>query len=159
MARKRRKRVSREIPAKGRLRDMADQLWSLAIRDDWAHKCAVCSSTGRVEAHHMIPRQHEATRYVLRNGILLCARHHQFDPAISPHQNAAGWMAWLRDNHPHVCQWYVKTVAGNYRDWDGTKNPAYYCDTIRRLRQYVDDVQFETVCGIRFSAWLSVGSD
>ena len=31
---KRRQRVSKAVPAKGRLRDMCDRLWALAVKDD-----------------------------------------------------------------------------------------------------------------------------
>ena len=48
---KRRKRTNSKTPAKGRLRDCADQLWSLAVRDDWNNRCAVCGF-GKCEAHH-----------------------------------------------------------------------------------------------------------
>ena len=91
MGKRRRKRTSKNVPAKGRLKEIAAQLWSLAVRADWANKCAVCGY-GKTEAHHLIPRQHEATRYNIRNGIALCASHHQFDKDVSPHQNAAGWL-------------------------------------------------------------------
>ena len=150
---KRRKRTNKNIPAKGRLRDMADKLWSVAVRVDWNDQCAVCGKR-KCEAHHLIPRQWEATRYDLRNGIALCARHHQFDPDISPHQNAAGWMGWLEQHHPSLGDWYVITTAdGKHRQFDGTKTALYYCDVIRSLREYTDDDYFR-ICGMRFSAWL-----
>lgn len=151
-ARKRRQRTSQDIPAKGRLKDMADQLWSLAVREDWAWKCAVCGFM-KVEAHHLIPRQNEATRYSLLNGIALCTNHHKFDAKIAPHQNAAGWLQWLSKYHENQHRWYIETVAAR-QEFQGTKTALYYCDVIRRLRQYVEPEEFERVCGIRFSQWL-----
>lgn len=150
-----RKRTSKHVPAKGRLRDMADQLWSLAIRADWNHRCAVCGA-GKCEAHHLAPRQLQATRYDLRNGIALCSTHHQFDRDMAPHQNAAGWMEWLGIHHPERLAWYVE----NHRTrFDGTTNATYYLDQITRLRQYVDEIDFNRVVGCRLADHLeSLGS-
>jgi len=152
---KRRRRTNKNVPAKGRLRDMADQLWSLAVREDWNHKCAVCGFTERLEAHHLIPRQWFSTRYDLRNGITLCARHHQFDPALSPHQNAAGWLQWLDQNHRSRADWYKTTIAlGAYKKLLWTKNADYFCTIIRSLKEYVDESNYERIVGVRFSQWL-----
>ena len=132
---------------------MADRLWSLAVRDDWAHKCAVCNGTP-VEAHHLIPRQNEQWRYDLRNGIALCARHHQFEPGVSPHQNAAGWMEWLTEWHPNLAAWYREHSRVPFT---GTKTALYYCDILRELRQYIDDESWEAVVGIKFGRYLLEG--
>ena len=146
---KRRKRTNSRVPAKGRLRDMADRLWSRAVRDDWANRCAVCGK-GKVEAHHLVPRQFEATRYNLLNGVALCASCHKFCPDVSPHLNASGWMDWLRSEHPILAQWYENNPRPEFH---GTKNAAYYVAQIQRLRQYVPD-DAEKICGVKFYAWL-----
>ena len=150
---KRRKRTSATIPAKGRLRDMADRLWSLAVRADWAERCAACRS-GDIQAHHLIPRQHESLRYALENGIALCARHHQFDPHISPHQNAAGFVCWLRDHYPESHRWYMEMVEAGIPPFLDLKSSLYYCRVLRDLRQYVDEDVFASVVGVRFGRVL-----
>lgn len=154
--RKLRKRVSRNCPAKGRLRDMADSLWSLAVRADWNHRCCVCGTRSSLNAHHLIPRQHEVTRYTpLRNGCCLCAHCHMFDADISPHLNAAGWMLWLSEHWPNLHKWYTTTVAnGDHKPFDGITTPAYLCDVIRGLREYVEEDDFDRIVGIRFARWL-----
>ena len=151
---KRKKRTNPHVPEKKRLRVIADQLWSRAVRDDWSNKCAVCGHW-RCEAHHLIPRGHEATRYDLRNGIALCARCHQFDGDVAPHQNAAGWLKWLEEHCPTHHQWYTETFeSGQHRAFGGTKTADYYCDVIRGLREYVDIGDFERIVGVRFTRWL-----
>lgn len=151
---KRRKRTNSKIPAKGRLRDMADQLWSISIRTDWNWKCAVCGNT-QCEAHHLIPRANQATRYTLENGIALCASHHQFCKLVSPHQNAAGWMSWMKQHQPLRHEWLVKTIeSGCHRQFTGTTNAVYYCGVIQSFREYVDDDQFQKIAGIAFSRYL-----
>jgi len=151
---KRRKRTNKDVPAKYTLKRMADQLWSLAVRDDWNNCCAVCGKHP-CHAHHLVPRQHYALRFDLRNGIALCHYHHTRDSQISPHQNAAGWMHWLSDNHPLRYEWYVDVVAeGRHRSFQGTKNAVYYMDIIQGFREYVEPEVFEKVVGVRFNAYL-----
>lgn len=148
-----RKRTSRKVPAKGRLRDMADQLWSLAVKNDWAGKCAVCGKR-KCEAHHLIPRQHQATRYALRNGIALCAHCHQFDRDISPHQNAAGWVLWLHAHHKPLYEWYLETAATRNQTTGLITNADYYIEHIRRLSLYVEPEDYERIVGVRFASYL-----
>ena len=147
---KRRKRTNKNVPAKGRLRDMADRLWSYAVRDDWGWNCAVCGA-GKVDAHHLVPRQFNATRYELKNGIALCSSCHQFDAEISPHQNAAGWLDWLQISHPDLWSWYC---MNRRPEFDGTTNAAWYIANITRLREYLPENEFVAIVGIKFAAWL-----
>ena len=151
--RKQRQRTNKNIPAKGRLKDMCDSLWSFAVREDWGNHCAACPSL-KCEAHHLVPRQNQATRYDLRNGIALCASHHQFDHHVSPHQNAAGFLMWLMLAYPETYKWYMKATANGTREWDGTTNAVYYCDVIWSFKRYVPDETFKLIVGIKFSAWL-----
>ncbi len=149
-----RKRVSRDIPPKSRLRKFADDLWSLAVRADWAGKCAVCGKP-KCEAHHVIPRQHEATRYELRNGIALCSWDHQWNPDTAPHANAAGWLLWLSAHYPELHQWCIDTTAnGQHKTFDGKVTPSYFCDQILRLKEYVPEDDYERIIGKRFAKWL-----
>jgi len=134
---------------------MADQLWSRAVRDDWGNECAVCGRRPNLNAHHLAPRHHQATRYELRNGICLCSHCHTFDADVSPHLNAAGWLLWLHANYPCLHDWYTGTVAsGEHRAFDGTTDASYYCDVIRALREHVGEDDFDTIVGVRFGRWL-----
>jgi len=152
---KRRKRTNKEVPAKGRLRDMADRVWSLAVKHDWAWLCAVCGSQSSLNSHHIIPREHKTWTYKLRNGICLCSYCHVRHVDHSPHVNAAGWMLWLKDAHPALERWYTETTATQeYKRFHGTINAEYYCDVLRRLRQYVEPEEFEQIVGVRFARWL-----
>ena len=135
--------TANRLPAKPSLRRTADRLWSLAVRDDWASKCAVCGNP-KCEAHHLIPRGNYATRYLIANGIALCFTHHKADDAIAPHCNAAGWMEWLEENTTDRAQWY--------RDhkWDkfsGIKTQSYFVDRINDLREYFEPHEFADIVG------------
>ncbi len=151
---KRRKRTNKNVPAKGVLRDHCDKLWSLAVRGDWAHRCAVCGAR-KCEAHHLIPRQHQATRYALRNGIALCATHHQFDPDVSPHQTATGWTLWLEEHHHKLATWVRKTLENcDHHKFDGITNAWYYMEVIWTLREYVQEEDYVRIIGKKFGAYL-----
>ena len=148
---KQRKRTNSKVPAKGRLRDIADSLWSLAVRIDWAYRCAICDHRGNLNSHHLIPRQHTATRYDLQNGICLCKRCHQFCPKRSPHQHGEGFRQWLEVHHPHVAFWMRDNC---HPEFLGTTDVQFYIDQILRLRQYVEPDDFERIVGVRFAAYL-----
>ena len=151
---KRRKRTNSNIPAKGRLKTIAHSLWSVTVRSDWDWQCAVCGN-GPCDAHHLIPCQHEATRYCLRNGISLCRRCHQFCPLISPHMNAAGWLNWLEENHPLRHKWLMETVENrDHLSFSGIKNAPYYCGVILGFREYVEPDKFREIVGVKFSEYL-----
>ena len=143
-------RTPSNVPSKKRMRDIADRLWSRAVRDDWAWRCAVCGNQP-CEAHHLVPRQHQGTRYDLTNGISLCAHCHQFSKDISPHQNAAGWLKWLKDNQPERHDWLLLNLRPEFT---GTTNTIYYCDLICGFREYFEPDEFERLVGIRFNRYL-----
>jgi hypothetical protein len=153
---KRRKRTNKKVPAKGRLKDMADDLWSLAVKADWGNRCAICGRRTSLNSHHLVPRANNATRFNLRNGICLCKTCHQFCPKRSPHQNAKGFVAWLELLHRCVAEWYEENTPPPA--FDGITNPLYYIDQIQRLREYVDPDDFERIVGVKFCAYLD-GAD
>ena len=147
--------LTQPIPKKPKLLKIADELWSRAVRDDWANQCATCSKMSNLHAHHLIPRHHEATRYQLRNGICLCSYCHIRNKHFSPHMCAAGWLDWLLTNWPGLHCWYTGTVErGEHRIFNGTKNMVYYCGIIQGLRLYVEEDDFDRIVGIQFAARL-----
>jgi len=152
---KRRKRSRHHLPSKGRLRDKADNLWAVATKHRWGNECAMCGHRGKLNAHHLIPRAHTATRYALENGLCLCKECHLFDPHRSPHQCAAGFILWLEEHHQSLAEWYFNTIeSGTYRCFQGTTNAQFYSDVIRRLKQDVNEAEFVAVVGKRLAAYL-----
>ncbi len=150
-----RKRTNSKVPAKGRLRDIADELFSKAVYADWGNQCAMCGRRSGLNAHHLVPRTHIVTRYDLQNGCCLCKHCHQFDAHRSPHLNAAGFILWLKEHHPLMAKWYMNvTESGTYKRFDGTTNAVYYCEVIRGLKQYVEEDEYTRIVGQRFAAWL-----
>jgi predicted restriction endonuclease len=55
---------------------LLDTLWQKCVKKKSNNKCFVCYDKG-TESHHLIRRQHMATRWELLNGICLCSHHHR----------------------------------------------------------------------------------
>ena len=139
------------IAKKKNLRKRADTLWSLAVKNDWRNMCAVCSHRGALNSHHLLPRQIAAFRFDIRNGICLCRHCHQFNPKLSPHQNAFGWREWLQNEYPTIFQW---CEDHKHDQFDGVKNENYYLDAICDLKQYVSEEHFVHIVGPTLADWL-----
>ena len=55
----------------------ATSFWSSRVYNRYEGRCAICGSTDRLEAHHIVPWSvDEDCRYNVNNGILLCKKHH-----------------------------------------------------------------------------------
>jgi len=149
--RKQHKRVSDDIPAKFTLYHMADDLWAIAVKNDCNHQCVVCKKFPDVlHAHHLVPRGYAATRFDTWNGVALCYWDHTKNPELAPHQNAAGWIAWLSANMPARAEWYMQ----NRHPAEVTKDADYYCQAIWNLKQYVEEGVYVDIVGQKFSEWM-----
>lgn len=150
-----------KIPKKPRLRKIADDIWSAAVKEDWAHSCGVCGRIDVLNAHHMIPREFYATRFDMRNGIALCTHHHVWDSEVSPHQNAPGFMLWLESHHPQRDAWLTETLTsdGHKKFPESGKTTAFFCSKIRYLMQFVEEADCMRIVGQRFAAWLEEQED
>jgi len=151
---KHRKKSAGGLPAKGRLRDMADSLWSLAVRADWGDRCAVCGTTLNLNAHHLIRRGCYPVRYLLENGICLCATHHKWCGEVSPHSNGHGFAVWIEEHYPARHQWFKDTRASGAHKALLTVNVEFYLDVLRQLRQYVEPEEFERIVGVKLARHL-----
>ena len=71
--------------------------------------CAVGENcSGPLEAHHLVPRNHHATRHELWNGILLCSLHHQWSMMLSAHMAPLAFAEWLMVKKPQQWEWVCK---------------------------------------------------
>lgn len=70
------KRTSKRRKSRMALRNKADRLFSLAIRerDGWACRC--CGSHLSPQCAHIVSRRYSATRWSLDNAVCLCQRCH-----------------------------------------------------------------------------------
>lgn len=54
-----------------------DRLWSKAVRKVANNRCELCGNEG-IHAHHIFTRFHIGTRWMLLNGVCLCAKCHLY---------------------------------------------------------------------------------
>lgn len=119
MGTKRKKRkISRIKAARIELRKL-DKNWSKSIKESFDGKCAICGSTYYCQAHHLIPRERKKYRHDLKNGILLCCRHHRFSRELSAHSNSLAFALWLQNNRPDIWEWVVANIDQD-NDLNGT---------------------------------------
>jgi len=77
-----------------------DKEWAsnVKIRDNI--QCIICSSTIRLNSHHLFPRENHELSHDLDNGVTLCPLHHRFSREISAHQNPIAFFVWMLRNRP-----------------------------------------------------------
>jgi hypothetical protein len=83
--------------------------WSNAVRV--VGKCEVCSSTTRLNAHHILDRKYyHAYRFDVNNGICLCPSCHKFGK-FSAHKNPIWFVRWLKANKPEQFVWVSRRTG------------------------------------------------
>lgn len=80
---------------KQKLIKKADDLWSIAVKINWWHKCAYSGSSENLNSHHIESRSHYATRWSIDNWICLTSNHHTFSQEFSAHKTPAKFREWL----------------------------------------------------------------
>lgn len=85
--------------------------WSLAVRTRAGLKCEWCGrSDVRLNAHHIIGKRHEPTRYLLANGICLCPRCHKFMIGGAAHENPLRVFLWLEEHRAKDLKTLIKAT-------------------------------------------------
>ena len=54
-----------------------DTLWAKAVKKRVNYRCELCGEEG-IHAHHIFTRFHSGTRWMLLNGVCLCAKCHLY---------------------------------------------------------------------------------
>jgi len=89
-------------------------------------RCAICGAELYVQAHHLIPREMYSHRYIVENGILLCAKHHRFSFELSPHKSPIAFAKWMITHQSEQWCWLLKQEPARH-------NTATFQDISRRL--------------------------
>lgn len=72
-----------------------DKLWRERVKSNAEGVCEVCGRQGR-NAHHIIGRKNYPTRFLLINGLYLCASCHMFNPKCSAHATPTIFQAIIK---------------------------------------------------------------
>lgn len=86
--------MAKKKPTRKALRNKADKLFSLAVRDRAGNQCQNCGGVYRVQCAHIVSRRYGAVRWALDNAVCLCAKCHMkftHDPL--------GWDDWVNERY------------------------------------------------------------
>lgn len=84
-------------PAKSdnkKLSDELDEMWSESVKVRDGYKCRKCGSVHNLNSHHIFTRSNKAGRWLLENGITLCAGCHILNYG-SAHKTPELFREWL----------------------------------------------------------------
>jgi len=107
--------MKKKIPKLRRIKILKRKIltsWSIAVRNRYDNKCAVCGCTENLNAHHIVPKEQKdnALKYDIKNGISLCAKHHKYGYDISPHKNPIKFFEWLITNDLEQYEYCLKNA-------------------------------------------------
>jgi hypothetical protein len=91
------------------LEDLADDLWSTAVKVKFGWKCAISNKTENLEAHHLIRRGNWTHRYTVDNGIALNSYYHTLGAVISAHgatDVTDRFRDWMKKHHKEQWAWF-----------------------------------------------------
>ena len=72
-----------------------DKAWRENVLTLGDNKCAICGKAdGRLNAHHLIPKEFAEFRWESGNGMVLCVHHHTLGK-LSAHKNPVWFVMWL----------------------------------------------------------------
>lgn len=75
--------------------------WANTVKSNYNNRCFIpeCKCEKKINAHHIIPKEFEETRFDTENGIALCPGHHKFSK-FSAHKNPLWFMNLLMEREP-----------------------------------------------------------
>lgn len=118
------------------LEDLADDLWSTAVKVKFGWKCAVSNKTENLESHHLIRRGNWTYRYTVMNGICLNSYFHTLGSDIAAHgatDVTSRFRDWMMKHQKEQWAWFLM-----HRD-DASRKPG-----IDELLEIVERLKGET---------------
>lgn len=91
--------------------------WTIAVKNRFNNQCAICSKKDYLNAHHIIPKEFEETRWDVMNGIALCPLHHKWGK-YSFHKNGLWAVNLLKTEYPEIHDYLVERIASMEYDTD-----------------------------------------
>jgi len=91
--------------------DLADELWSTAVKVRFRWKCAVSDKAENLESHHLIGRGNWTHRWTVLNGICLNSYYHTLGEQIAAHgatDVTERFRTWMQKHHPDQWAWFQR---------------------------------------------------
>ena len=89
------KKTSKRRKSRMALRNKADRLFSLAIRERDGNECQVCHSHYRMTCGHLVSRKYMATRWDFENAVAQC-----WSCNVKAKWDELWWEAWIEERFP-----------------------------------------------------------
>ncbi|KKM77860.1 hypothetical protein LCGC14_1365750 [marine sediment metagenome] len=89
--------------------NLADELWSAAVKVRFGWKCAVSNKTENLESHHLIRRGNWTHRWTVENGVCLNSGWHTLGSDIAAHgatDVTERFRDWMLQNYSEQWAWF-----------------------------------------------------
>jgi len=94
-------------------RNKKDREWRKQVLSNYNGKCFICGDIKLPNAHHIIPKNIEVTRWDVKNGIILCPKHHKFG-IFSAHKNPLWFINLMMNNNKEKVEYLINKVNNYY---------------------------------------------
>lgn len=104
-------KTSIRVVIRKHLINLADELWSTAVKVNFGWKCAISNKTDNLESHHLIRRGNWTHRYTVMNGVCLNSYFHTLGNYIAAHgatDVTERFREWMQRDHPKQWDWFEK---------------------------------------------------
>lgn len=109
--------------------------WSILVRLKAHGRCEYCGSTNTVQAHHIMPREHRGTSWLVENGVALCMRHHIY----WAHKNAIAFTGWIIKHRGkeqiEILEWKANSVC----KWVASEKDFLLQDLKKQIKEIEDE--------------------
>ena len=102
-------KVSINAAIRRHLVNLADELWSTAVKVKFGWKCAISNKTDNLESHHLIGRGNKTHRWSIENGICLNSYYHTLSSEIAAHgatDVTEQFREWMIRTRPEQWAWF-----------------------------------------------------
>lgn len=101
------------------------RIWSEVVHKRAGGLCEVCGCGGKLDAHHVQPRQIcSGLRFEPANGVCLCSSHHKFGRR-SAHKGMLWFARWFQENRPND---YAEVMANLDKEIDCHSRDVLYAE-------------------------------
>lgn len=102
-------KTSIRVVIRRHLINLADELWSTAVKVKFGWKCAISNKTENLESHHLIRRGNWAFRWTVMNGVCLNSHYHTLGGEIAAHgatDVTEAFREWMQKYHKEQWAWF-----------------------------------------------------
>lgn len=112
---------------------ICDELWSKLIKILAWFRCEYCGRRDHLNSHHIFSRNNRSTRFLLENGICLCAGCHTMSSKFSAHKTPTEFTEWVKEYRWQERYDNLRAKSKEIRDKDYDKVQTYLLEETKKL--------------------------